>query len=218
MMVQIASELDASEERLLAEERCRISRELHDRVAHAILVVFRNLELLELYEERDPARARAKREAAKATAQRALETTRDLCRELREPLAGTGLEAALTDDLGAVAEPDVHASVSVRGDESRLGPAVRDELFLILREAVRNAAAHSGARRIAVDLAVGGDRVTAVVEDDGHGLERPRAGRGTGLRSMAERASLLGGTVALRSSPGRGTKVEIAVPLPRRAA
>ena len=50
MMVQIASELAASEERLLAEERRRISRELHDRVAHAILVVFRNLELLELYE------------------------------------------------------------------------------------------------------------------------------------------------------------------------
>src|SRR5919202_3677856 len=144
MMVQVASELAVSEERLLADERRRVSRELHDRVAHAILVVFRNLELLELYEERDPARARTKREAAKAAARQALEATRDLCRELRRPLAGTGLEEALADDLGAVAAPEVQASVSVRGDESRLAPSVRDELYLILRDAVRNADSHSG--------------------------------------------------------------------------
>jgi signal transduction histidine kinase len=213
-------EIAGTEERLLADERRRISRELHDRVAHAILVVFRNLELLELYEERDPALARAKREAAKATARDALEATRDLCRELREPLAATGLEDALADDLGAVAAPEVQARVSVRGDESLLAPPVRDELFLILREAVRNAASHSGAGRIAVELAVGGEAVTAVVEDDGHGLEPARPGRagGTGLASMAERASLLGGTVGLSSSPGSGTRVEVAIPLPRRAA
>jgi signal transduction histidine kinase len=223
MPLQIAPELaPSSAERLLADERRRVSRELHDRVAHAILVVFRNLELLELYEERDPARARAKHDAAKAAARHALEATRDLCRELRRPLAATGLREALADDLGAVAAPEVQASVSVRGDESRLAPPVRDELFLILREAVRNAASHSGARRIAVELAVGGEAVTAVVEDDGRGLEqaqaRARRAGGTGLASMAERASLLGGTVGLRSSPGSGTRVEVAIPLPRRAA
>ena len=127
---------------------------------------------------------------------------------------------ALADDLGTVAAPEVQASVTVRGDESLLAPPVRDELFLILREAVRNAAAHSGARRIAVELAVGGDLVTAVVEDDGRGLEAARARRagGTGLASMEERASLLGGTFGLSSSPGRGTRVEVAVPPPGSTA
>lgn len=220
MVAQISSEIAAPEEQPRDDERRRISRELHDRIAHTILVVFRNLELVEVYEQRDPAKARAKREAAKAAAHRALEATRDLCRELREPLAGTGLEAALADDVLAVAEPDVQATVSVRGDESLLAPPVRDELFLILREALRNAASHSGASRIAVDLSVAGDEVRAVVEDDGRGLEPDgaRAARGTGLAAMEERASLLGGTLGLSSSPGSGTKVEVAIPLPRRAA
>jgi signal transduction histidine kinase len=189
-----------------ADERRRISRELHDRVAHAILVAFRNLELVELYEERDPERARAKREAAKASARRALEATRDLCRELREPRPS--------------AAPGRAAPVPGRGDESLLPAPAGDELFLILREAVRNAAAHSGARRIAVELEVVREGVTAVVEDDGRGLEpeRANASGGTGLASMEERASLLGGTFGLSSSPGRGTRVEVAVPPPGSAA
>jgi signal transduction histidine kinase len=201
------------------DERRRVSRELHDRVAHSIMVAFRNLELLELYEGRDPIRAREKLGLAKEAAQQALKSTRDLSSELRTSFAEQGLEVALSEYLRLLAPPNVRAWVSAKGDESLVPNRVRDELFLILREAVRNAATHSGARFVRVELYTSKTEFRGVVEDDGRGLKRePGADKthsGTGLASMEERASLLRGTLRLGKRPGGGTKVEIVVPLPR---
>ncbi len=200
-----------------ADERRRIGRELHDRVAHSIMVAFRNLELCELYQEQDPERARGKLEEAKATAQQALKITRELSKELRESSAEGGLEAALSDYLRLITPPCVEAKVSVDGDESLIPPHVRSELFLLLREAVRNAVAHSGAQHMSVALSTTRDRFKAVVEDDGRGFwsDEAASSGGTGLASMNERSSLLGGAFNLTSRPGNGTRIEVVVPLPR---
>lgn len=210
------------------DERRRVSRELHDRVAHSIMVAYRNLEMYEMYESEDPQKARAKFELAKRTAQEALKVTRDLSYELRASSAEEGLEAALSDHLRANAPGGVEVRVSAEGDESLIAPEVRDELFLVLREALRNALAHSGARKITVELSTTRDRFEAAVEDDGRGFDpeergeaspeaRARAGArsGTGLASMQERTALLGGAVRTRSSRDHGTRIEFSVPLPR---
>jgi signal transduction histidine kinase len=89
---------------------------------------------------------------------------------------------------------------------------VRDELFLVLREAVLNAVRHSGAHRIAVLVSVSGGRVQAEVADDGRGLAR-NPSPGTGLSSMRERVATLGGTLTLGGGPQRGTRVKVQVPL-----
>lgn len=199
------------------DERRRIGRELHDRVAHSVAVVFRSLELLELYEVSDPDKAREKLALAKKVAQQALETTRNLSSELLHSYAEEGLEVALSEYLRLVTPPDVRAWVSVRGDEERLGPEVRNELFLILREAVRNAIEHSGARLVRVLLSVHCNEFEGVVEDDGRWLTRVAAARargGTGLTSMRERAALLRGTLDLEQRPDGGTRVRVLVPLP----
>lgn len=201
-----------------ADERRRIGRELHDRVAHSIMVAFRNLELYEMYKTRYPSKARAKLELAKRTAQQALESTRGLSSELRNSLADEGLEVALSDYLRLVVPAGVNARISVEGDESLVPPEIRDELFLVIREAIRNALAHSGARTIRVEVSTTRDRVSAAVEDDGRGFdsgEAPWSG-GTGLVSMRERTSLLGGALALTALSEGGTRVEVSVPLPRR--
>lgn len=202
-----------------ADERRRISRELHDRVAHSIVVVFRDLELCEMYEaQEEPSKAREKLEQAKHTAQETLKMTRDLSSELRKSSAAEGLEVTISNYLRSIAPADVVARVSVEGDESLVPPEVRDELFLVIREAVRNAMAYSGARKIRVGLCTTSDRFTAAVEDDGQGFEPEatmKAG-GTGISSMRERTALLGGMFALNTTQGRGTKIEISVPLPRR--
>jgi signal transduction histidine kinase len=199
-----------------ADERRRIGRELHDRVAHSIVVVFRNLELYEMYRGRDPSRAREKLELAKSTAQEALKSARGLSSELRNsPLAEEGLEVALSDYLRLVVPPDVEARLLSEGDESLLTPEIRDELFLIAREAIRNAVTHSGAGRITVEVSADRHQVRTTVEDDGRGLDQHGDPCGTGLSSMAERAALLGGRLSLESLPGSGTRVEVAVPLPR---
>lgn len=201
-----------------ADERQRISRELHDRVAHSIMVAFRNLELYEIYQEQDPSRAGRKFELAKSTVQVALESIRTLSRELRNSSAEEGLEVALSDYLRPIASPEIEAGVSAEGDESFIAPEIRDELFLVLREAIRNAVAHSEARRINVELHTTPYGVRATVEDDGRGFEPEESAAssgGTGLISMKERMLLLGGTFSLASGSGNGARVEIFVPLPR---
>lgn len=200
-----------------ADERRRIGRELHDRVAHSIMVAFRSLELYEIYGARDPSKARGKLEDAKKAAQEALESARGLSSELRNYSAEEGLEVALSDYLRLVVPARVEARISVEGDESLLAPEIRDELFLIVREAIRNSVTHSGSRRIRVEVSITRDRVRAAVEDDGRGFEAEEVSDadGTGLGSMRERASLLGGTLGLTALPGSGTRVDISVPLPR---
>jgi signal transduction histidine kinase len=202
-----------------ADERRRISRELHDRVAHSIMVAFRSLELYEIYRGKAPSKAKAKLELAKSTTQEALELTRSLSRELRNTLAEEGLETALSELLSISVPQGIRSWVSVQGDESLIVPqVVRDELFLILREGIRNAVAHSRASTINVEVNITETQVKAAVEDDGRGFGSGReavAAGGAGFASMKERATLLGGTLELASAPGKGTRVEILLPLPR---
>ncbi len=198
------------------DERRRISRELHDRVAHSIMVAFRSLELYEVYRGKDPSKAQAKLELAKSTTHEALELTRSLSRELRATAAEEGLEAALSELLSISVPQGIRSRVSVKGDESLITPQVRDELFLILREGIRNAVTHSGASMITIEVDITENQVKAAVEDDGRGFELEEEADqpgGTGLASMKERASLLGGTLALASEPGKGTRIEIFLPL-----
>ena len=197
-------------------ERERISRALHDRVAHSMGVAHQSLQLYEVFERSDPAQAAAKLDLAKRMTKTALESTRNLSMELRRSEAEEGLVEALRDLLDVSVPEGIRAELQARGEESRVPPHVRGQLFLILREAVRNAAAHSGAVRITVVLDVTPERVVGSVEDDGRGLPREdgaAADSGVGMRSMRERAALVGGDVVIVSDPGGGTKVEASIPL-----
>jgi PAS domain S-box-containing protein len=198
-----------------AEERRRISRELHDRVAHDIALVHQSLELYEALKERDPARASRRLELARKTVREALESTRNLAMELRHPEVPRGLEAALTHLLSDMVPPDVGCELSVEGDETLVPPEARTQLFLILREAIRNAVAHSGCGRLTVGLDITRERIVGSIGDDGSGFAPESAGSqdGGGLRSMAERAALLGGALGISSQPEGGTRVRVTVPL-----
>ena len=76
---------------------------------------------------------------------------------------------------------------------------------------------HSGAKEAAVRLHGAGDHLKLLIIDSGKGfdLEVARRTGGLGLISMQERARLVHGSIAIRSRPGHGTKVEISVPLPK---
>ena len=116
------------------------------------------------------------------------------------------------------ADADVH--LVVLGDETWASPAIIDEAFLIVREALRNALTHGAPQSVVVGVEVTRRELRAWVDDDGKGFavgddaESPAAG--TGLATMRERAALLGGTVAITSKTGRGTSVELSVPLSGR--
>jgi len=199
--------------RAQAEERKRISRELHDRVAHSMGVVHQSLELYEALEESTPELARAKMKLAKEMIREAMEFTRDLSSKLRSPEARGELSTTLSSLLEVDVPPDLTCDISVEGDEALVLPHIREQLFVILREGVRNAVLHSRANRIDVGVHVSSQHVTGYVTDDGQGFAEEDKSSGGGTRSMRERAQLLGGTFELSSSTGAGTSIKVVVPL-----
>lgn len=197
-----------------AEERHRISRELHDRVASSLAVLHQNLELYSSLKHEDPDRAEQKLELIREASLEALHSVREVSAELRYSVGPQGLETALSDFLSTLIPGHVHASISASGDELLAPDYVKEELFLVLREALRNAVAHSGAGRIRIELSTSPDLVQAQVTDDGRGFDAdsPDFEPGTGLDSMTERMHLLGGSLRICSSPGSGTTIEIQAP------
>lgn len=195
------------------EERQVISRELHDRVAHSIAVVRQNLELYEVLRDRNPEAAAKKMELAKEEARASLKSTRDLSMMLRRSEVEEGITKALASLEETTVPMGVHYESTVTGDESLVPPHIGNQIFLVLREAVRNAVSHSDCEHVAVGLDITDERVIGTVEDDGQGFEPDEVRANGGLRSMEERASLVGGEFRLNSTPGEGAKIEVCVPL-----
>jgi signal transduction histidine kinase len=196
------------------EERRRISRELHDRIGHGVAVAQRDLELFEVYRVLDPDRAMIRVQAAKRGLTGTMEAVRQAISDLRlvEPLES--LEKAIKLFLESSAMPEWALRVEVNGDETWAPPETIEEVFLIIRESLRNTLAHADAEDVLVRITITPDELRASIGDDGCGFDPAAGGRGgTGLLSMRERATLLGGSLLLTSVPDHGTQVELRVPL-----
>jgi signal transduction histidine kinase len=92
------------------------------------------------------------------------------------------------------------------------------QVYLVMREALTNAVRHSGCELVMMSLEIRDREIVGAVEDDGEGFDLEVAegtslSGGLGLRSMRERAGMLGGSLRVDSAPGAGTKVELRVPI-----
>lgn len=94
-----------------------------------------------------------------------------------------------------------------------LSPAVRQNVLLFFKEAVHNAARHAGAGRVEVQWRLSRRALRLRVSDDGRGFDPAAVRPGTGLVSMRRRAADLGGTLAVESVPGQGTRLTLDVPV-----
>jgi PAS domain S-box-containing protein len=200
------------------EERARIARELHDETGQALSAVLLGLKNLEHVATLEQAQALAHR-LRDLTAQ----TVRDVGRIAR------GLRPSTLDDLGLLPAlqrygEEVGAShdlrVQISGDEAARFPAnVETTLYRIVQEALTNVARHAKARSTDVIIQRTNGRVQVTVRDDGTGfnvtseLAATGSRRGLGLMGMRERASLLGGRLAISSRPGEGTTITVELPV-----
>jgi two-component system sensor histidine kinase UhpB len=110
----------------------------------------------------------------------------------------------------------VNIIVETTGLTDRLPMQLETVLFRVAQEAISNIARHAQASTARISLACEGTRVKAVVEDNGKGFNTEEVlelQRGLGLLGMKERVVLLGGTFNIQSQPGKGTRIEIEVPL-----
>jgi signal transduction histidine kinase len=125
------------------------------------------------------------------------------------------LALALREFLRTIDPSDLSINLRIDGNEAVLPSECRDELFLVIREGLRNIFTHARAANVLVRVEITTAEVHAVVEDDGIGfvVAAPLPPGNTGLVSMRERTELLGGRFALSTGPGRGTRLDIRIPL-----
>ena len=199
------------------EERKRVARELHDETAQALASVLVRLRLLgrSARSKRLQADLADLRQLTAAT----LEGVRRLAIDLRPPmLDDLGLEETLRAHLQDVSR---RSSIKAAFTSSRLGRLPRDvelAVFRVVQEALSNIGKHADAAQVAVRLSRTGRTLRLVIEDDGRGFDArsengPRGG-GLGLFGIEERLALVGGTLRVESSLGRGTRVLAEIPLP----
>jgi signal transduction histidine kinase len=206
--------LERDNERLaemVAGERRRIERDLHDGAQQRLVALQIELALLrEQLESSAPASSAAVRRL-EAEAQAATEELRALAHGIHPPAL---TERGLGDALAAVARSSVvPASVRVNGI-GRLDADVESAVYFTCVEALQNVAKHAqGATE--VEVSVGRDPVGALrfeVRDDGDGFALGAAADGTGLAGLRARLAAVGGELRVVSAPGRGTCVAGVVP------
>ncbi len=178
-------------------------------------LALQHLDLYRHYVTADPARAEVKLTSAMSSLTDAIQTVQDISAELRRSVGDAGTERALRAYLKANVPPDVTATLDVVGDTKTLPANVGDELYLIVREAIRNALRHARPSTIRAVITIGDHAVHASVTDDGRGFVLEECGRlaSGGLPSMTERTELLRGRLVIDSKPGRGTTIRVEVPL-----
>lgn len=215
MLDRLERERQQSAGRVLAAqeaERVGIARNLHDEVGQLLTGV-----LLQLNSIADTAPAnRQELDHAREVVRSALDEVRRISSELRpEMLEQLGLVSALTELSGSFA-PVSGMRVERRFDQSlpQLSADTELAVYRIAQESLTNVARHSGAAHVTITLERGIDSVVLRVVDDGRGLGGAPVEHG-GLRSMRERALLIGGALAVKEAAAGGVEVRLEVPAPR---
>jgi len=221
---QVAREFDA---RLQArvDERTRIARELHDTLLQNFHgVTFRFQAASNVLPDR-PVEAKRQLEIALESATLAIREGRNAVQGLRgSTMATNDLAVALGtlgEELAATPtnDPQTPAAtldVSIHGTPRTLRPIVRDDIYRIGSEAMRNAFRHARARRVEVELRYDDRQFQLRVRDDGRGIDA--SGLHThpdghfGLPGMRERAELISGHLEVWSQAGMGTEVALTIP------
>jgi signal transduction histidine kinase len=198
-------------------ERDRIARELHDSIAQVLGVIHLRLRSLEPDVRDAPGNGVATEIGELAEiADEAYKDVREAILGLRESVTSAdGLEGALGEYLRKYArQTGIKATLHCNGSARRaMTPRSEVQLLRVVQEALTNVRKHSGAQHAAVSLNAEDGVVTLEVTDDGVGFDPGRLeealDHGFGLRSMRERVELIGGTLAVHTAPGDGTRVEV---------
>ncbi|MFZ0807454.1 MAG: triple tyrosine motif-containing protein, partial [Candidatus Sulfotelmatobacter sp.] len=204
-------------------ERTRIARDLHDTLLqsfHGLLLRFQTVSLL--LPER-AIEAKEKLDSAIEQAAGAITEGRDAVQGLRASTVERNDLALAISTLGEELENDssnhrpATFRVAVEGQSRDLHPILRDEIYKIAAEALRNAFHHAQAKQVEVEIRYDHDQFRLRVRDDGKGMDAAvLSSHGLeghyGLRGMRERATLIRGKLAVWSEVDEGTEVELRVP------
>ncbi|HEY8177324.1 MAG TPA: sensor histidine kinase, partial [Candidatus Limnocylindria bacterium] len=207
---------------LLARERERIGRDLHDGIIQSIYAA--GLHLDEASAALDPAA-----EVPRARIRTVLNELERISNDIRATifdLRSAGLETLDAEEIVRSVADELRANtlvelqLTVEGEwEPRLTPEQAAQLHQIVHEAFSNVLRHAKARRVEVRLASSKRGLQLEIRDDGAGFDpeavadRGRDGSAHGLPNMRRRAELLDATLTVQSAPGRGTELSLTMPV-----
>ena len=202
-------------------ERTRIARDLHDTLLQSFQGLL--LQFKAVSYRLQPGEIKNAQEAAIREASQAITEGRDTVQGLRASIVEKNdLAEAIRAFGGELASSANNPSpvafeVMVEGRRKRKPPFLRDEIYRIATEALRNAFHHAQADKIEVELQYGDKAFTLRVRDNGRGIDRDVLSSGGhkghfGLHGMRERAKLAGGELAIWSEVDSGTEIELTIP------
>jgi len=203
------------------DERKRIARDVHDVLAQSLATCRYRAETCALILERDPETAGEDLTAIARLIGETLEQVRDIVFDLRpRTLDDLGLGAAAEAYVEHMKRRDspTRFDIAENGDTAEMDETVKTALYRIIQEAISNVLRHSEAAAAEIRIERTEDRVRVVVRDAGTGFDPEEAmsedvDKHMGLLSMRERSQLLGGEFHLYSELGKGTHLEVSVPL-----
>jgi two-component system, NarL family, sensor histidine kinase DegS len=201
-------------------ERQRLARQIHDGPAQSLTNLILQAEICERLFDSDPVRARVELGNLKNSVNTTFQKIREFILTLR-PM--------MLDDLGLIPtlkqyvqdfeeKTKLSTNLTMLGRETRLPSTTEVTIFRMIQELLNNVQAHAHATHIQVFLDFQDAIVVTSVEDDGSGFDveemqkAMQQRKGLGLRTIQERAEMLGGRVQIESHIGRGTKVRIEIP------
>ncbi len=201
-------------------ERQRIARELHDSSVQSMTGLVHKAELCYRLIDIDPVRCKMELKNMSKFTKEIIDELRDMIYNLR-PMSfdDIGIDTAIERNLARLQDgSDTTINYYVQGSSEEMSPVVGLTLLRIIYEACSNAVRHANAKEVNVRLVYSEDHIDLSIEDDGDGfeLENMRVAddrTGFGLPIMKERVFLLSGDMDIQSELGKGTTINITVPL-----
>lgn len=188
-----------------------ISQEIHDNVGQVLSLAKLNLGTFETMESESN---QVKINDTKQLVSKAINDLRDLSRSLHgDKIAELGLQESIASELKILQNTGQYqTALKLTGDNYKLEPQKEMVLFRIVQESLNNAIKHAKAKNIHINLLYQQELFSLIISDDGSGFDPgalQSAETGIGLKSMQNRAALIGATFTLNSQNGNGTSITI---------
>ncbi|MCH5585012.1 sensor histidine kinase [Shimazuella sp. AN120528] len=200
---------------VVSEERGRLARELHDTISQQLFAISMMSSAISAMNLQDTKEVAKKVGFIEKLAGEAQQEMRALLMHLRPvTLEGKDLKTGLEDLLEELQEKQSLQATWELEDIPTLARGIEDHLFRIVQEALSNVLRHAKAKKVHIRLVVRGKYLHLKIIDDGIGFDESKMKMSSyGLKSISERASEIGGIGEVLSLPGRGTHINVKVPI-----
>jgi two-component system sensor histidine kinase DegS len=202
-------------------ERQRLARQMHDGPAQSLTNLILQAEICERLFDTDPVRARTELAGLKKAVQGTFQKVREFIFDLRPMmLDDLGLNPTLkryVQDFES--KSGLACNLVITGKEQRLPPHAEVTVFRVIQGLLNNVREHAHATHVEVSIDLGPEGLKAKVEDDGSGFEvaealaAARQRKTMGMSTIIEQVEMLGGQIEFDSSLGRGTRVQLHLPI-----